>query len=53
MSILDYILLAVILVLVILAVMYTHRHKGCGGCQGCPYSGDCERLKNKENKNKK
>lgn len=44
MSLIDYILLAVILVLVILAAVYAHRHKGCcGGCQGCPYSGECEK----------
>lgn len=49
MSVVDYILLAVVLALVILAILYMHRHKDiCRGCQNCPYSGDCVKIAKKK-----
>ena len=45
MNLIDYLVLLLILILVILAVRYCHRHPGCNGnCSNCPYckNGSCE-----------
>ena len=48
MSLIDYILLAIILTLAVLAVIYIRRSgKGCSGCASCPYSGNCKKASRK------
>ena len=45
MSWIDYVLLAVIAGLLVLAIWYIRRQgKGCSGCASCPYAGSCKRI---------
>ncbi len=45
----DYILIAAIAVLLVLAVWYIRRQgKGCGGCASCPYAGSCKKIRAKQ-----
>jgi len=49
MRIVDYVILAVIVVLLVLAIRYSlkHRHECCGNCSGCAACKSCNR-KNKK-----
>lgn len=47
MQFLDYLILAVILVLAVFAIRYTvkHKHKCCGNCSGCTGCSGCSGCK--------
>ncbi len=49
----DYILIAVIAALLVLAVVYIRRSgKGCSGCASCPYAGSCKKIRAKRKSKK-
>jgi|GEM_PF-2223505 hypothetical protein len=50
----DYVLIAVVAVLLGLAVWYIRRQKkGCSGCASCPYAGSCTRVGANRKRNRK
>lgn len=54
MHLIDYVLIAVIAALLVLAIVYIHRSgKGCSGCASCPYAGSCKKSRAKPKRIKK
>ena len=54
MHFIDYILIAVIAVLLGLAIWYMRRQgKGCSGCASCPYAGSCNKISANKKRSKK
>ena len=54
MHFIDYILIAVIALLLGLAIWYMRRQgKGCSGCASCPYAGSCKKISASKKRNKK
>ena len=50
----DYVLIAVIVALLGLAIWYIRRQgKGCSGCASCPYAGSCQKLSANRKRKKK
>lgn len=53
MHFIDYILIAVIAVLLGLAIGYMRRQrKSCGGCASCPYAGSCKKISTNKKRSK-
>ncbi len=45
MNLIDYLLIAVVVLLVGLDIWYLRRRKKrCNGCASCPYAGSCSRI---------
>lgn len=53
MNILDYILLAIIIGLIILALIAIRKRKNTDHCSGCPYSSTCKKYSNCDKCDKK
>lgn len=53
MNLIDFLLVAVIALLVVLDILYLrHRKKSCGGCTSCPYAGSCAKAPAKPKRDK-
>ncbi|MCQ2472303.1 MAG: FeoB-associated Cys-rich membrane protein [Clostridia bacterium] len=54
MKIADFVILAIVIIALIIALWYNHKDKknGCScGCSSCPYSGSCNKTKKRGTNN--